>query len=277
MYLDSSGRAKVDWGEIRPHFLGRTVAQMWSHLKYGSQITDPSWIIKNAELRRQELARKAEMEAMMKPRGRPVRAKKKIPLQDELQQLFRPTGMIKQRRQRILSLPGDGRRNGPVLAALCRLFGIHFDTTKLPKVEKGVWDPATINALYESGIEEKDLHSQRVLLEMIPEFPIEHDEYCKYYMSGESPPLESLLPPSLHTLAGLRGLLLWSDSIASQVEEKYIKLEKVESAEDVYQVSDTDIQELQIEEIFGDPEADKRLLFFMESLFGLTGDIAGVW
>lgn len=251
---------------------------MWSHLKYDARVsyTFPNLRVSNVESgRKQALARKIEITPKSKPRGRPTRVK--IPLDGELQQLLRPMGIIKLYRQRIISLPGDGRRNGPVLASLCRLLGIQFDTTKLPSVEKGVWNPTTIHAFYASGIEAKDLHSYRVLLDMIAEFPIEHDAYSTRYLSGERPPPESLLPPSLHTLAGLRGLLLWSESVAHEVEEKFVKLEKVEAAEDLYEATNVDIQDLQIEDVFGDPEADKRLMFFLESIFGLTGEMAGVW
>ncbi|KAK4015716.1 hypothetical protein OUZ56_030690 [Daphnia magna] len=278
VYVDCNGLARVDWEGIRPHFLGRTVAQMWSHLKYDARVsyTFPNLRVSNVESgRKQALARKVEITPKSKPRGRPTRVK--IPLDGELQQLLRPMGIIKLYRQRIISLPGDGRRNGPVLASLCRLLGIQFDTTKLPSVEKGVWNPTTIHAFHASGIEAKDLHSYRVLLDMIAEFPIEHDAYSTRYLSGERPPLESLLPPSLHTLAGLRGLLLWSESVAHEVEEKFVKLEKVEAAEDLYEATNVDIQDLQIEDVFGDPEADKRLMFFLESIFGLTGEMAGVW
>ncbi|XP_057374281.2 uncharacterized protein LOC130695172 [Daphnia carinata] len=278
VYVDSNGLVRVDWEGIRPHFLGRSVAQMWSHLKYSARAsyTFPNVTVSNVESgRKQVIARKAKVATKLKPRGRPSRVK--IPLEDELQQLLRPMGIFRQYRQRVMSLPGDGRRNGPVLAALCRLLGVQFDTTKLPNVEKGAWNRATIDAFYASGIEEKDLHSYRVLLDMIAEFPIEHDTYNARYLSGETPPPESLLPPSLHTLAGLRGLLLWSESVAHEVEEKFVKLEKVEAADDLYEATDVDIEDLKIEDVFGDPEADKQLLFFLESIFGLTGEMACVW
>ncbi|KAI9556642.1 hypothetical protein GHT06_016432 [Daphnia sinensis] len=277
VYVDSSGLARVDWEGIRPHFLGRTVTQMWSHLRYDARLsyTFPNLRASNVEDDRKQQTDKKDKITKFKPRGRPTRVK--IPPEDELQQLLRPLGIIKQYRQRIISFPGDGRRNGPVLAALCRLLGVQFDTTKFPNVEKGVWNLTTVQAFYASGIEEKDLHSYRVLLDMIAEFPMEHDTYSLRYLSGERPPRESLLPPSLHTLAGLRGLLLWSESVAHEVEEKFVNLVKVEAAEDLYEAIDVDIEDLQIEDVFGDPEADKRLLFFLESIFGLTGEMAGVW
>ena len=141
-----------------------------------------------------------------KKRGRPPRELEDSEVDRELKKLMSIAFIIKDRRPRKDSYPGDGRQNGLIQFALYRLLAADFDPNKLPDAD------APVEELMTAGIKKRDSETYRELKRLIDEFPVEQmQQEVRNYMSD--PPPESFLPPTLHTLTGLRGLLLYNERI----------------------------------------------------------------
>ena len=149
---------------------------------------------------------KLQIGMKIKAKGRPTRELEDSEVNRELKKLMSIALIIKNRRPRKDSYPGDGRKNGLIQFALYRLLAGGFDPNKLPDAD------APVEELMTAGIKKRDSETYRELKRLIDEFPVEQmQQEVRNYMSD--PPPESFLPPTLHTLTGLRGLLLYNERI----------------------------------------------------------------
>lgn len=142
-----------------------------------------------------------------------VRTNRCLELYEELAKIIHPLEFIKNRRARLASYPGDGREHGLALFALYRLLGADFNRRKVPPVESDE------DRLLKAGIQTPDHSSYVTLMTLIVKLPQsthskQKSKICN--LSNGSPPPESLLPPTLHTLTGLRGLFIYRNSLKSQ-------------------------------------------------------------
>ena len=127
---------------------------------------------------------------------------------DELAALLRPFTYVNNRRKRTTGLCGDGRKYGLNMFALYRLLGSSFDTNRFP-VESDT------HSLLEAGVKKVDHQTFiqfRELVKRLGEQKLRQDQL--FYLSDpDRVPSYSLLPPTLHTLTGLRGLVLYKKNL----------------------------------------------------------------
>ena len=200
---------------------------------------------------------KLQIGMKIKAKGRPTRELEDSEVNRELKKLMSIALIIKNRRPRKDSYPGDGRKNGLIQFALYRLLAGGFDPNKLPDAD------APLEELMGAGIKSRDIATYRELKRMIDEFPAElMEQEANNYMSD--PPPESFLPPTLHTLTGLRGLLLYNERILTpQTDAEVPETEQVEDQPEEGAVA----EEMELEQTFGDAEADERFYRLLVSLF----------
>lgn len=145
---------------------------------------------------------------------------------NDLRTLFRPFIHNARRRISATSYPGDARRHGITMFCLNRLLGSPLEMSKMPS-DHGEALKAGVDRLgypkYRVLRELMLVHAQQTPLSESSSLPAQlqaiadlkpqsYLEDRKYYASSEKPPSESILPPTLHTLTGLRGLLCYRET-----------------------------------------------------------------
>ena len=194
----------------------------------------------------------------MKPAGRPTKKTKMVPVTQQLKTLFKPFIYINNRRKRKTSYPGDGRRYGMNLFALNRLLGSPYDLKKMP---------SALDDAIKLGVDKSDQMQYAVLRDLmlthagkLSEAPVANwsdvhvepeassKDGLNYHTHSDGPPAVSILPPTLCTLTGLRGLLCYRETLAATIDE------------------DGD-EDLKSQEPIGDKESDEKLERFMTSMF----------
>ena len=195
----------------------------------------------------------------VKPKGKPGRKNLILPNEGgELRVMARSLYILRKRRRRITSYPGDGRRFGLLVSFLFRLLAPDYDRTLTPPGN------ATNEELLEAGIKPRDFWTYRVMMQNIESLPpgiVEQES--KRFVSGNFPPAESFLPPTLYTIHGLRN---------SFPNQEYLDLQILSDTVDVdgeskCEAGNPDLQFSTSLQPFGDEDADKRLYFILDCLF----------
>ena len=167
----------------------------------------------------------------VKKAGRPEKQTKYVPVTHQLKTLFKPFVYVTKRRPRTTSLPGDGRRYGMNMFSLNRLLGSPLVISKMP---------CDIDDAVNNGIAESDVAIYNVLRELILTHSTNEQEAATLghsltlpseltrlprsqpvsdSNSGVSDSSLSLLPPTLFTITGLRGLLHYRDTLKALSED----------------------------------------------------------
>lgn len=212
----------------------------------------------NPNLRKKYLA--------IKKAGRPMKKTKMVPVTLQLKTLFRPFVYVAKRRKRTTCYSGDARRYGLNLFCLNRLLGSPLELSRMPSgydeaLEAGVENSdypqySLLRELMMTHARKRD--SQRTYLpqelqeiaDLKPE--ADNEDRNNYYLNPERPPAVSVLPPTLYTVTGLRGLLCYRETL------KAIVAEEADDNRSIINTADAPL---------GDEESDEKLLHFMTSMF----------
>lgn len=179
----------------------------------------------------------------LKQAGRPTKKMRMSSETRELIMLFRPFTYINKRRRRTTCLHGDGRRYGLNLFCLNRLLGSPLEISNMPSVDikQAVNDEKETKKI---GIEHSDFLQYAILRELMlrhankvtdeselqnldkvlhnidihnPAANLEDSE--NYYSNPEYPHAVSVLPPTLYTVTGLRGLICYRETLLAMAKE----------------------------------------------------------
>ena len=173
--MEANRNGKINWREVTKLMPGTTKAQLYSY--YRRVIVDPK---PKSAVEKDPLDPLPPVENQVKKSSGGRRRKKVVSIGVELAKKLGLLKVIRLKRSRKLSLPGDGRYHGLIQSALYRIYG-------------GNVDPQSVE-LDDDATEEK-----KVLLEIIDEMPVIAPEL-------DLPTPAQCLPPTLHSLTGLRGL-----------------------------------------------------------------------
>ena len=194
--------------------LGTNIIELLKNIRTVQQFDDPSNLKWTSQLL--DLLDRVEQLQLPKKVGRPARTS--FTVEEELRAVLRPLAVIKKSRARITTLPGDVREHGLVLAALCRLLNCRFN-----------WDAIRTALDAESDlIQSQDRDTFRLLLQLTDEFPAVD-------VAQEGHHLLHFLPPTLTTLAGYRGILLYTPTLQSQAQDVDEALAEQDAAENEQQ------------------------------------------
>ena len=138
-----------------------------------------------------------EWQSTQKPESRNGRPKRRaLTKEEEIREIVGPLFFVNLHQTRRTSYPGDGREHSLIQGALYRLLdakltGVDFDEERdgCDEVEK---------RLLKDGVDLTDHLPLTYLACLMKELPAQ----------SESDPLDNLLPPTINTLVGLRGLQL---------------------------------------------------------------------
>lgn len=215
-----------------------------------------SLVVKNPSLKKKYNA--------IKPAGRPRKKTKMVPVTQQLKTLFRPFIYISKRRKRTSSLAGDGRKYGLNLFCLNRLLGSPFEIDKMPieeeealKVGVDASDYRQYAVLRELMLKHAGIQPEANLFDEdheIEQVAVEPGAYLKdrfnYADNPGNPPAVSVLPPTLTTLTGMRGLLCYRETLLTSNDEEL-----------------DENQNVMDENSIGDSTADEKLERFLSSMF----------
>lgn len=180
------------------------------------------------------------------PIGRPHKTMTLSKSISELARLLRPFRKAYRWRQRITYHPGDIRKSALSSFTLHRLLGAPFEVSKLPDArDEDADETRRVAAVTKSLIKKRPL-----------EYPADGDKMS--YFAMDVPPGESLLPPTLHTVAGIRGLLLHKTNLEETAREE---------CEDDVDDEAASRSRVRRSERYGDAESDDKLMRCMLSLF----------
>ena len=182
-HLNESRRRTPDWDFVRVQFPGTTVTQLKTQYRRLTLTPKPRVICR-------PLLTPAPPK--IETRGR----KKKVVRGTSVEQLkliLRQQITIRKRQARKLSFPGYGRKHGLIQASLFRLFDGQVEPNKI-------------------SVDEAD-EETKVLVSIIKDLPCNESPASLPAMPKPS----ECLPPTLHTLTGLRGLHIYHDFLKGQL------------------------------------------------------------
>lgn len=173
--------------------------------------------------------------------GRPRKSMSLSESMSELAQLLRPYLKAYRWRQRISYHPGDIRKSALNSFTLHRLLGAPLEFDLLPE-----WRHSE-----EATVTEQVASTTKSLMRKRKEDAWRLDTDAEsYFTNPDHPPAQSMLSPTLHTVTGIRGLLLHRKNLESSVRD-----------EESLGLPDT------AKSTFGNPESDEKLMRCMLSLF----------
>ena len=201
------GRYPNNWVQVQKCLPGRTKTQIYSYWARHKKLRDA------AARKEMELARPAKV-------GRPKNPS--LDAEKELKDMVRPLIFTARKRQRCVSLPGDGREHGLIQACLFRILDCKL--SKFPSPD------ALDDHLEEQGIEEQDVAPFRVLRSLIDE--MRDQDPSQDSSSAANEPNDDCLPATLSTLVGFRGLLRHAEHLETTAAMPYDLPEAASDADD---------------------------------------------
>ena len=141
-----------------------------------------------------------EWQSTQKPESRNGRPKRRaLTKEEEMREIVGPLFFVNLHQTRKSSYPGDGREHSLIQGALYRLLDanltrIDLDEQTIEREGNEVVEERLLN----DGVDKTDHLPLIYLARLIKELPLQ----------SESDPLDNLLPPTINTLVGLRGLQL---------------------------------------------------------------------
>jgi len=141
-----------------------------------------------------------EWQSTQKPESRNGRPKRRaLTKEEEMREIVGPLFFVNLHQTRKSSYPGDGREHSLIQGALYRLLDANLERVDLDdETIEREGSEVVEERLLNDGVDKTDHLPLIYLARLIKELPPQ----C------ESDPLDNLLPPTINTLVGLRGLQL---------------------------------------------------------------------